>query len=68
METLNIEVDGMSCGGCEDRLGAALQRVEGVGSVAADHETGRVRVIFDVSRVDEGQLRDQIVACGYDPR
>jgi copper chaperone CopZ len=67
METVNIQVAGMSCGGCEDRLAAALKRVAGVGSVSADHETGDVRVLFDVARVDEAQLREQITACGYDP-
>lgn len=67
METADINVKGMTCGGCEDRLAAALKRVEGVGRVSADHETGNVRVLFDVGLVDEAQLREQIVACGYDP-
>lgn len=52
---------------CEDRLAAALRRVAGVGSVSADHETGNVRVLFDVGAVDEAQLREQITACGYGP-
>ena len=67
METIDIEVKGMSCGGCEDRLRAALQRVAGVGSVSADHVTGNVRVLFDVGIVGEALLRERITACGYDP-
>ena len=67
METVEIQVEGMHCGGCEDRLAAALGRVEGVGTVSADHESGNVRVLFDSGRVDEAHLRQQITACGYDP-
>jgi len=67
MKTTEIQVSGMSCGGCEDRLAAALGRVAGVGTVDADHQSGVVRVLFDESRVDEAGLRDQIIVCGFDP-
>ncbi|MQA15080.1 MAG: copper chaperone, partial [Pseudonocardiaceae bacterium] len=30
MDTLNLQVEGMSCGGCEQRIGTVLGRVEGV--------------------------------------
>jgi copper chaperone len=67
METADIRVDGMSCGGCEDRLTEALGRVAGVGSVAADHEKGNVRVMFDSQRISEADLRERITLCGFDP-
>ncbi len=67
METIEIRVGGMSCGGCENRLASALGRVAGVGNVRADHQTGVVRVMFDDSKVDEAGLREQIRVCGYDP-
>jgi len=67
MQTVDISVAGMSCGGCEDRLAAALSRVDGVGTVSADHEIGNVRVLFDDARVDEARLREQISVCGFDP-
>jgi len=67
METVDIRVDGMSCGGCEDRLTEALGRVAGVGTVAADHEKGNVRVLFDSRRIGEADLRERITLCGFDP-
>ena len=67
MTTADIRVDDMHCGGCENTLAAALKRVDGVTEVSADHKTGRVRVLFDSARVDEEQLREQIVVCGYNP-
>ncbi len=66
MRTVQIAVTGMSCGGCEERLEAALSRVEGVRSVSADHQGGSVRVLFDPLRVDETDLTGQIVACGFE--
>jgi len=67
MDTVDIRVAGMSCGGCEERLAAALGRVHGVSTVSADHETGNVRVLFDSDRVDEARLREQVSVCGFDP-
>ncbi len=67
MKTVKIAVSGMSCGGCEERLEAALSRIEGVRSVSADHTGGSVRVLFDPLRVAESDLTGHIVACGYEP-
>ncbi len=42
MKTLSIEVNDMKCEGCENRLTAALKRVDGVSEVSADHVAGTV--------------------------
>jgi len=51
-----LQVQGIACGACERRLQAVLGRLDGVGQVAADHVTGRVRLRFDPSRVGAGAL------------
>ncbi len=67
METVEISVQGMSCGGCEERLSNALNKTDGVSTALADHVGAKVRVLFDADRVNETQLRAQIAACGFDP-
>ena len=47
MNTINLEVQGMSCGGCVKRVTAALQPLNGVSSVDVDLPTGHVRVNGD---------------------
>ncbi|MDQ0213102.1 cation transporter [Arthrobacter bambusae] len=61
---ITLRVEGMSCTGCEHRIGNTLRRVEGVREATADHTTGRVRV-----RVGPGvgpeALAAKIAAAGY---
>jgi copper chaperone len=65
METLVLQVEGMSCTGCEQRIGTVLRRVEGVREVAADHTTGRVEVRVGPEMTDRAVLAERIEAAGY---
>ncbi len=64
-QTLRLQVQGMSCSGCEQRIGAALRRLDGVVEATADHLTGEVRLRFDPSSTDSGAVVDRIVLAGY---
>lgn len=63
-ETLVLQVEGMSCTGCEQRIGNTLRRVDGVREVTADHTTGRVDVRVDQS-VAPATLASRIAKAGY---
>ena len=64
-EQLVVQVSGMSCRGCESRIGNALARVDGVRRSRADHQTGQVRVAFDPATVSAETVRARIEALGY---
>jgi len=64
-EQLVLQVSGMSCSGCESRIGHALARVDGVRRSHAEHQTGQVRVAFDPATVSAQTLRARIEALGY---
>jgi copper chaperone len=64
MASFTIRVKGMSCGGCEDAVKRALQTVDGVESVEADHKSGRVVVRGEGLELDG--LRGAIENAGYD--
>ncbi len=61
-----LEVKGMDCSGCANRLGTSLGRLEGVVRAKADHEAGRVAVRFDPDRVSQDQIRERIRSAGFD--
>ena len=65
METLTLNVTGMTCGGCENAVKRGLSRLDGVGEVAASHVDARVAVTFDPSRVSAEEIRARIGAMGY---
>ena len=63
-----LEVEGMDCSGCANRLGTALGRLEGVVKADADHRAGRVAVRFDPERVSEDRIKERIRSAGFDAR
>jgi copper chaperone CopZ len=67
-DEMTVQVEGMSCAGCEQRIGTALRRLDGVRDVTADHLSGRVRVRFDPDTTGPDAVRDRIELAGYTVR
>ncbi len=65
MEEHVLKVSGMTCEGCEQRIGAALASLPGVRPSAADHRSGEVRVVCDPERTSAAEIRDVVVRAGY---
>jgi len=63
---LTLNVAGMSCGGCERALSAALSKHPAVESAKADSKTGQV-VVRVRGEVDQTELDTIIRAAGYQP-
>jgi copper chaperone len=66
MQTISLNVSGMTCGGCEERIARALRRIPGISAIEADHRSGAVRVIFDPARVSDDAIRAAIERAGYE--
>lgn len=66
MATLTLQVKGMSCTGCEQRIGTVLRRVEGVREVTADHSSGRVEVRLGAEGADRAMLAERIENAGFE--
>lgn len=66
METLTLQVNGMTCTGCEQRIGTVLRRVEGVREVRADHTTGRVDVRVGPELADRAVLGERVTNAGFE--
>jgi copper chaperone CopZ len=59
-----LRVQGMTCAGCEQRLAAAVRRVEGVREAAADHTTGVLEVEFG-PEADRAAVAARVAEAGY---
>ena len=46
MKELELNVSGMHCSGCENRIKNSISDVKGVKEVKANHETGKVNITF----------------------
>jgi len=57
------DVDGMSCGGCEQNVEDALADLDGVEAASADHEAGTVTVDGDA---DRDAVAAAVAEAGYE--
>ena len=65
MNAIDLDVQGMTCGGCVQRVTAALVPINGVHHVAVDLRAGRVRVTAEAS-VAPSQLISALAARRYE--
>ena len=66
MANINLNVEGITCGGCEKSIRNALLEQNGVSEVTASHETGVVAIDFDDSKIQQPQLKQAIEDAGFD--
>ena len=66
METITLDVKGMTCGGCVASVTRVLKALPGVGDVAVTLNPGAAKVTFDPARTGAPALRAAIEDAGYD--
>lgn len=65
MKNIILNVDGMSCMHCENRVKKAVSALSGVSSVQVSLEGKTVAVEFDPAVVEEEQIKEAIQEQGY---
>ena len=64
MQTLTLEIGGMSCGHCVAAVRKALEKVPGV--KVDDVQIGRATVEYDPTKVQDTALREAVDDAGYE--
>lgn len=65
MQTIDLRVSGMTCGGCEKSVQNALTSHTGVKSAKADRATGVVAIEFDPAVIQRTVLEKAITDAGF---
>ncbi|MHA6804504.1 heavy-metal-associated domain-containing protein [Salinifilum ghardaiensis] len=66
MDAVELQVRGMECGACAERIGAVLKRVEGVREVSADHVSDRVRILLGPEPPERQVLVERLGNAGFE--
>lgn len=64
-QTVALRIEGMVCTSCEQGIGHALEKLDGVLAQTVDHEAGRAEVQIDANKVTPAQLVETVNALGY---
>jgi P-type Cu+ transporter len=65
---LSLEVEGMTCASCVNRIERFLSRAEGVTSASVNLASEQAAVRYDPARIDRAGIVAAIEAAGYDVR
>ena len=65
MKEINLNVEGMACTGCENRIKNAVKTIEGVQEVEANHENGIVKIVAE-DNVNKEEIKEKIDSIGFD--
>lgn len=65
IQTLQLDVEGMTCEACDSHVTHAAQEVEGVIEARADHKTGKAEVEFDKTKTSREAIIESINATSY---
>ena len=65
MKEIKVKVNGMVCGGCENRVKNALSTIDGIESVDANHETGIVTIMCKKD-IDKSVIEEKIDDIGFE--
>lgn len=66
METAELNIGGMTCGGCVRSVTRVLESLPGVASAEVSLEDARARVTYDPAAVNIDVLRKMVAEAGYD--
>jgi copper chaperone CopZ len=62
---ITLDVQGMTCAGCETNVKLALKDVAGVKKVEASYEAAEAKITVDPEKANEQEIIDAINNIGY---
>ncbi len=65
IQTIQLDIEGMTCEACDSHVAYAVQEVVGVLEATADHETGKAEVKFDQTKTSMKEIIKSIDATSY---
>ncbi|MBL7112736.1 MAG: heavy-metal-associated domain-containing protein [Bacteroidales bacterium] len=65
LSTIDFEVHGMTCTGCEKAITSSIDKLEGIQSVTASHIDSNTVVSFDKLKTDPEKIKEAIQSAGY---
>lgn len=67
-QKIELQIEGMTCTGCENAIQKTINEFEGVYTSKADHEKGVAVVELDSTKVDILKVKDAINELGYEAK
>lgn len=63
---VTLDVQGMTCEGCENAIKAGVESLDGIASVESSHEEGWTRIKYDKAVTSVEAIESKITDTGYE--
>ena len=63
---VKLNVEGMTCDGCENAIKAGVETLEGIAEVESSHEEAWTKVKFDKNATSLEEIQAKITETGYE--
>ena len=65
METIDLKIEGMTCGGCVKSVTRVLSGVAGVSSADVSLDEGRAHVTYDPAKTGVEAMKQAVERAGF---
>ena len=65
VKTVDFQVSGMTCSGCEVGVKTVVKKLDGIHKVLASYSDGKALVTYDPSKVKPEEIQAAIETLGY---
>lgn len=65
IQTVNFNIEGMTCAGCEESIKHAINKLNGITNFQVSYENGNTIIEFDKTKTNEMEIEKAINATGY---
>ncbi|WP_133243485.1 heavy metal translocating P-type ATPase [Pueribacillus theae] len=65
MEKVTLDIEGMTCAACANRVEKGLKKVEGVAEANVNLANEKATIVFDNKKTNTDQLIEKVVKTGY---
>ena len=63
---VTLDVEGMTCDGCENAIKAGVETLEGIAEVESSHEEAWTKVKYDKNSTSLEEIQAKITETGYE--
>ena len=65
IDTIELEIEGMTCTGCEENINHSVNKLDGIIEINTSHKRGTSEVKFDKTKTNLNEIEEVIKSKGY---
>lgn len=65
IEKLEVKIDGMTCGSCQNHVNHAVNELDGIVSIETSYDKGNSVIEYDKTKTNQDEIKKAVESTGY---